>query len=50
MTDKASKPTQQQIERLIGQPGKEAWLEMRRFIEDSYDVAAEMEYGWAKYG
>jgi hypothetical protein len=39
-----------EIEQFIGEPATETWLEIRRYIEDTYGVEPEIKYGWAKYG
>jgi hypothetical protein len=50
MMDKANQPTMKEIERFIGEPAKDTWLEMRRYIEESYDVEPVIKGGWVKYG
>jgi len=50
MTEKAHKPTEEEMIDFIGERTKEAWLEIRRFIEDRYDVAPEVIFYGAKYG
>jgi len=50
ITDKARKPTEEEIVRFIGERAKEAWLEIRQFIEDHYDLVPETMFYGAKYG
>ncbi len=50
MTDKVHKPTEEEIVSFIGERAKEAWLEIRRFIEDHYDMVPETVFYGAKYG
>ena len=50
MTDKVCKPTEEEIVSFIGWRAKEAWLEIRRFIEDHYDMVPETVFYGAKYG
>jgi len=41
MTDKAREPTEEEIVSFIGEQAKEAWLEIRQFLEDRYDLVPE---------
>lgn len=50
MTDEAMKPTEQEILSFIGDPAKEAWLEIRRFIEESYSLKPETIFYGIKFG
>lgn len=50
MTDKAPKPTEQEMVKFIGEQAKEAWLEVRRFIEDNYGLIPETIFYGTKYG
>jgi len=50
MTDKVRKPTEEEIIGFIGEPAKEAWLEIRQFLEDRYDLVPETLFYGAKYG
>jgi len=50
MTDKARKPTEEEIISFIGEPAKEAWREIRQFLEDHYDLEPETLFYGAKYG
>ena len=50
MTDKACKPTEEEIASFIGERAKEAWLEIKRFIEDRYDFVPETMFYGKKYG
>jgi len=49
--DKTHKPSEAEMVKFIGDQAKPAWLELRRFIEDNYDVPSEtifygVTYGW----
>jgi len=50
MTDKAHKPTEEEIVSFIGERAKEAWLEIRQFLEDHYDIQPETIFYGTKYG
>jgi hypothetical protein len=50
MTDKTRKPTEEEMVGFIGERAKEAWLEIRRFLEDLYDLVPETIFYGAKYG
>lgn len=50
MIDKAHKPTEDEMANFIGEPAKGAWIEIRRFIEEHYDIIPETVFGGAKYG
>ncbi len=50
MTDKAREPTEEEMLSFIGEQTKEAWLEIRRFIEDRYDLVPDTIFCGAKYG
>jgi len=50
MTDEAHKPTEKEMTDFIGERAGEAWLEIRKFIEDCYDIAPETIFYGAKYG
>jgi hypothetical protein len=50
MTDKAQKPTEEEIIDFIGRSAKEAWVEIKRFLEESYDSAPEPVFYGTRYG
>lgn len=50
MTDKARKPTEEEMIAFIGEPAKEAWREIRQFLKDRYDLVPETLFYGAKYG
>ncbi len=50
MTDEAHKPTEEEMVSFIGKRAREAWLEIRRFLEDRYDLAPETIFYGTKYG
>ena len=50
MIDKEHKPTEKEIMDFIGEKAKESWLEMRRFIEDNYEIMPETVFYGANYG
>lgn len=50
MIDKEHKPTEKEMMSFIGEGAKEAWLDIRRFIEDNYSILPETVFYGAKYG
>ena len=50
MTDKIHKPTEEEIESFIGNQAKEAWQEIKQFIETHYDFVPETVFYGTKYG
>jgi hypothetical protein len=50
MKDGTHKPTEKEMVAFIGERARKAWLEIRRFIEDSYDLMPETVFYGAKYG
>lgn len=50
MADKTHKPTEEEIESFIGEQAKEAWREIRKFIESHYDFVPETVFYGEKYG
>jgi hypothetical protein len=50
MTDKTREPTAEEMLSFMGERAKEAWLEIRRFIEDRYDLVPETIFYGTKYG
>jgi hypothetical protein len=50
MIDKAHKPTEEEILSFIGEQAKEAWLEIKQFIENQFDVKPETLFYGIKYG
>ena len=50
MIDKTHKPTEEEILSFIGEHAKEAWLEIKQFIEKHYDIEPETLYYGTKYG
>ena len=51
MTDKAQKPTEQEMFDFIGETGRAgAWSEIRNFVESQYGIEPETSYRGAKYG
>jgi len=50
MIDKTHKPTEKEMERFIEEQAREPWLEIRRFIEDRYDLTPETIFYGTKYG
>ena len=49
MTDGTHTPTEKEITDFIGEPAKEAWAELRRFLREKYDIVPEMIFG-GKHG
>ena len=50
MIDKTHKPTEGEMESFIEEQAREPWLEIRRFIEDGYDLTPETIFYGTKYG
>jgi Protein of unknown function (DUF3788) len=50
MMDGARTPTEQEITDFIGEPAKGAWMRLRDFLKQNYDIAPEMIFdkkqGW----
>ena len=50
MTDKAHKPTEEEMIGFIGVSAKGAWFEIKRFLEERYDSVPETVFYGARYG
>jgi hypothetical protein len=50
MMDGAHTPTEKEIIDFIGEPANGAWVELRRFLKENYDIIPEMIFGGAKHG
>lgn len=50
MLDKAHEPSNEEIIDFIGEKAEEAWLDIRRYIEDHYDFIPETTFYGIKYG
>lgn len=50
MIGKGQQPTEEEMVNFIGAPANEAWLELRHFIDDRYDIPSTILYYGAKYG
>ncbi len=50
MIDGTHKPNDKEIADFIGGQAGKAWLEIRKFIKDRYDIEPEMVFGGAKHG
>jgi hypothetical protein len=50
MSDGEHTPTEKEIKDFIGEPAKRAQVELRRFLEENYDITPEMMFGGAKHG
>ena len=50
MIDGTHTPVEKEIADFIGEPAKGAWVRLRRFLEENYDMVPEMifsgKYGW----
>jgi hypothetical protein len=50
MMDGTHAPLEQEITDFIGEPAKEAWVKLRRFLKENYDIEPEMMFdkkrGW----
>jgi hypothetical protein len=45
MMDGTRAPTEQEIIDFIGEPAEGAWVKLRRFLKESYDIVPEMTFG-----
>lgn len=50
LSDKAHKPTEEEILSFIGDSAKGAWVQIRRFIADRYGLVSDTVFYGAKYG
>jgi len=50
MIDKTHEPTEEEILGFVGEEAREAWLEIQKFITDSYHVLPEIVFYGEKYG
>jgi len=50
MIDKTREPTEEEMLSFIGEQAKEAWLEIRQFLEDRYDLVPETIFYGTRYG
>lgn len=50
LSDKAHKPTEEEILSFIGDSAKGAWVQIRRFIADHYGLVSDTVFYGAKYG
>jgi len=50
MVDGAHTPTEREITDFTGEPARGAWVELRRFLEENYDITPEMIFSGAKHG
>jgi hypothetical protein len=50
MTDKSHKPSGEEMVEFIGEPAKQAWGAMQRFLEEHYDFVPETVFYGEKYG
>jgi hypothetical protein len=50
LMDGTHTPTEQEMEAFIGASAKEAWVKLRRFLKENYDIVPEMifdkKHGW----
>ena len=50
MMDGTHTPTEKEIADFIGEPAKGAWVQLRRFVKENYDIEPEMifsgKHGW----
>jgi len=50
MMDGTHKPVEKEITDFIGEPAKGAWVKLRRFLKENYDILPEMmfdkKHGW----
>ena len=45
MMDGTHAPTEQEIIEFIGDPAKNAWMKLRQFLDEHYDIPPEMIFG-----
>lgn len=50
MRDKTHKTSEEEMVNFIGDQVKPVWSELRRFIEDNYDIPSETMFYGVKYG
>lgn len=50
MIDGAHKPSDEEIATFIGGKAGKAWLELRNFVRDHYEIEPEKMFGGAKHG
>lgn len=50
MMDKSTEPTDEDMVNWIGQPIAKEWIVLRRFLEESYDIAPIFNSGGKRYG
>lgn len=50
MMDGRHTPTEEEMADFVGEPAKKAWVELRRFLRENYDIVPEMvfnkKHGW----
>ncbi len=51
MLDGTHEPVEKEMADFIGEPAQEAWVKLRGFLKESYDIVSEMnfskKYGWS---
>lgn len=50
MTDKSAQPSDEEMVEAIGQPIADAWIGLRRFLVETYNIAPVFNSGGQKYG
>lgn len=50
LIDKNAQPSDADMIDVIGHPLAEAWLELRRFLVETYEIAPFLQYGGKRYG
>lgn len=50
LTDKDAQPSNADMMDVIGAPLAEAWIELRRFLVETYDIVPFLQYGGKRYG
>jgi hypothetical protein len=50
LIDKNDRPTDEYMVDVIGQPLAEAWSRLRRFLVETYDIEAYVQFGGPRYG
>src|SRR5512138_3652606 len=50
MMDQSTQPSDEEMVNWIGQPIAEAWIALRRFLAETYDIAPRFNAGGKRYG
>lgn len=50
LTHKTAQPSDAEMIHVIGSPLAAAWIELRRFLVETYDIVPFLQYGGKRYG